>query len=187
MPTIYKDLLISPNDEGLLSYVEENYDRRQLTEIIWDAQELYLLPILGSALYDEMKAQSRANNFSANNLILLEKINPCLKWYTLASGAHIFTYKIRSKGIVTQTSDNAQPSTLSEINFLVNDFKNKAEVFGNRLKNFLIQNSDTYPLYFDSGDGVDTIHPTNSAISGGWVFDKSNPFCNDETNNSIPL
>lgn len=178
MATIYRPTLIDPNDTGLLAYVEETYDRKQLREIIWDSQELYLLPILGTALYEELKTQIRANTLTLLNITLLEKINPVLKWRTLADGATVFTYKIRNKGIVTQSSDNAQPASLADLNFLVTDFTNKYEAYAKRLMNYLIENSTSFPLYENAGSGVDTIHPTSKQQNVGWYMGNSNPYGN---------
>ena len=189
MPTLYKDLLFSPNDEGLLAYVEENYDRRQLTELIWDTQELWLLPILGTALYDELKTQSRSGTFTSANLTLIGKINPVMKFRVLADGAPIFTYKMRNKGIVTQSSDNAQPVTFAELDRLTAYFTDRYQTFADRLMKFLIENETTYPLYSDPGDGVDTIIPNGQQFRVGWFIGKSptwrggyDPCCNGDAN-----
>ena len=127
------------NDQGLLSYVESNFDEQMLGQLIWDIQELYILPIVGTALYDELRTQIQAGTLTASNQTLLfEKINPALMWHLLSKGAHIFTYKIRNKGIVTQRSDNSQPATMSELDRMVKQFESFAQTYSDRLMKYLM-------------------------------------------------
>lgn len=189
MATIYRPRLMDVADEGLLSYVEKDFDQGMLSQLIWDIQEIYILPILGTALYDELKTQVRLNTLtSVNQTLLFEKINPALMWHVLSKGAHIFTYKIRNKGIVTQSSDNANPATISDIDRIVKQFESFAQTYSDRLMKYLIENETTYPLYYNAGDGVDTIHPNSEQYNVGWYMPRTsgmngyNPCCNGEEN-----
>lgn len=189
MPTIYRPTFMDANDQGLLAYVESNYDHQQLRELIWDSQELFILPILGTALYNELKTQVRTNALtSLNQTLVFEKINPALKWRVLADGVMIFTYKFRNKGIVTQTSDNATPASKSDLDYMVSYCRERYEEYSERLTNFLIENDDIYPLYKDAGSGVDTIHPNHSKRGNGWFMYNTNPYgkydpcCNGDQN-----
>lgn len=186
MSTIYKTKLISSRDEGLLSFIEDTYDERQLSEIIWDSQELRIKPIIGTGLYDELLSQVRGSTLtSLNQTLLFTYINPVLKYYILCDGAPLFTYKLRNKGIVTQSSDNAQPANISEIDRLVRLYEDKAQSYADRLMNYLIQNNTSYPLYYNPGDGVDTIYPKQNQFNIGWrlgkITSKYNPCDNDKT------
>lgn len=190
MATIYRAKLMKTTDQGLLSYVESNFDEQMLGQLIWDVQELYILPILGTALYDELRTQIQAGTLTqANQTLLFEKINPALMWHLLSKGAHIFTYKIRNKGIVTQTSDNANPASIAEIDRMVKQFESFAQTYSERLMRFLVENENTYPLYSNAGSGADTIHPTLNQYNIGWHMPRTsafgngyNPCCNGEEN-----
>jgi len=174
MPTIYRPNLLSAADKGLQAYVESNYDQDQLKQMIWDTQEHHLPRIIGSALYEELKTQSRTNALTPDNQTLVyEKIVPFLMWKVLADGAVLFTYKVKNKGIVTQSSDNATPATISDIQFIITQFEDKAQMYAQRITNFLIENDTTYPLFTDAGDGVDTIHPNFDQYNVGWYMPKS--------------
>lgn len=186
MPTIYKDLLMKSNDEGLLAYVENTFDNRQLSELIWDTQELRIKDVIGSGLYDELCTQVRGATLTTLNQTLLSYINPALKYFVLADGAHIFTYKIRSKGVQTQSSDNAQPSSMADLDRLVNIYKDRAEVYADRLMKYLLQNSSSYPLYLSPGTGIDTILPKGQQYNIGWYMGNNkngyNPCANGDQN-----
>lgn len=174
MPTIYKPLLLDAADKGLLAYVESNYDHEQLRELIWDVQELYLPSVLGTALYEELKTQVRTNALtSANQTLLYTYIQPAMKWKVMGEGAPIFTYKFRNKGIVTQSSDNATPATMGDIQWIVTYCEQRYQMYAQRITNYLIENDATYPLFTDAGDGVDTIHPNFDQYNVGWYMPKS--------------
>ena len=160
-----------------------------LGQLIWDIQELYILPILGTALYDELRTQIQAGTLTTvNQTLLFEKINPALMWHVLSKGAHIFTYKIRNKGIVTQTSDNANPATMSELDRMVKQFESFAQTYSERLMMYLVERMTTYPLYTNAGSGADTIHPTINQYNVGWNMPRTNglngynPCANGEEN-----
>lgn len=195
MPTIYQDIFLDPNDSGLKSYVESGYDEKLLRELIWDMQELYILPIIGTGLYDQLRTQSRAGNLSAlNQTLLFEKIRPVLKWIVLTNGQHIFTYKIRKQGVVKQNSENSTSADIADIDRMFKQFTAWAQTYAERLKNYLIENESDYPLYYDPGDGIDVIHPSGTQYHVGWVMTKTgrygeppyNPCCDGE-NNTIDL
>ena len=146
---------------------------------------------MGTALYNELLTQIRTNTLTAANTTLRDEyVNPAMKFWTLAEGAMLFTYKIRNKGIVTQTSDNANPAPISEIDRLVKIFEAKAQAYSERITRFLIENDTTYPLYTDAGDGVDTIHPKRDNYNIGWYMGntkgKYNPCANGDEN-TIPF
>lgn len=177
MATIYQDRFLDTADAGLLAYVESGFDQKLMAELIWDVQELYILPILGTGLYNELKTQSRAGTLTAlNQTLLFEKIRPVLKWFVLSKGAHIFTYKIRKQGIVTQNSENSTSADIADIDRSVKQFDSFAQTYAERLKNYLIENSSSFPLYEDAGDGVDTIHPTYNQYNVGWVMNTAGRF-----------
>lgn len=193
MPTIYKPLLLDAADKGLLAYVETNYDHEQLREIIWDTQEEYIPKIVGTALYDEIKTQVRTAALTAlNQTLLYEYIMPAMKWKVLSEGAVLFTYKIRNKGIVTQTSDNASPASMADIQYYITLFEQKYQFYAQRITNYLLENDTSYPLFSDAGDGVDTVHPNFNQTTIGWYmpngnyYGKYNP-CAEGGENQIEL
>lgn len=191
MSTIYQPILIRPNDERLKAYVESGFDETLLSQLIWDVQELYILPILGTALYDELTLQTRTSALTAaNQTLLFTKVQPVLVWMVLANGAHVFTYKFRKQGIVKQNSENSTSADLEEIDRMTKKFDTWAQSYAERLTKFLIENDTTYPLYTDAGSGADTIHPNGSNYRIGWVMNSSGRFgqppynqcCNGEEN-----
>ena len=170
-------LFIRPDDTMLQSYVESNYDQNQLRALIYDVQQMKILTVIGSGLYAELETQITGNTLTSLNTTLLEKIRPALRMYVLSMGMEVFNYKIRNKGVQTQSSDNAQPVGLNELDRLIRKYDDMAQVYADRIKNYLHENSTSYPLYLNPGTGVDTIHPDGNTYSTGLYLGRGGHNC----------
>lgn len=161
-------LFLRPDDTILLGYVESNYDQDQLRSLIYDVQEMYVKPLIGSGLYDELSTQISGNTLTSANNDLLEQIRPVVRMYVLAKGLIVFTYKIRNKGVVSMSSENSQSADFTAIDRLIQQFTDWAQVRAERLQDFLCANTTTYPLYSNPGSDEDTIRPLRNQYQTGW-------------------
>lgn len=151
--------------------VDENVEAKLIRNAIRDAQEMYILPILGTGLYNELRTQINAGTLTALNTTLLDDyISRALVFYTLYYGVDMFTYKLRNKGIMKQTSENSETITVEELKRLMDSYKNKAEWHSERLTKYLIENEADYPLYINPGNGVDTIYPNKNNYTTDWYL-----------------
>jgi len=97
-------------------------------------------------------------------------------------------YKIRNKSIGTKSADNFEPDQKG-MEFILDNFENKAEYYTQRLIEYLIENHLTFPDYDNPGTGYDTIYPrkniydcgiwtgNNHSLPKGIDIDKGNFFC----------
>jgi hypothetical protein len=161
-------LFLKPDDSLLLSFVESNYDQDQLRALIYEIQVLYIEPLIGSGLYDELTTQIIANTVTSANTSLLNEIRPVVRNYVLSKGIIVFTYKIRNKGVVSMSSENSQPADFAALDRLIQQFTDWAQVRADRLQKFLCANVTTYPLYANAGSTEDTIHPRKNEYQTGW-------------------
>lgn len=172
------------------TFIDENVDVNLIRSTIEAAQDLYILPILGTALYNEVLSQISAETLTVANTNLLNNyIRKALVWWTLSEGVDVFTYKIRNKGVLKETSENTQTVSLEEIKRLIDKFRNRAEEYSERTTKFLFENQSTYPLINNAGSGIDTIHPNDTNYQSGWYLGKKrncNPFDYNQ-NNQIDL
>ena len=162
-------LFLKPTDERLLAYIDNNYDQQQLAALIFDVQEYRILPLLGSGLYATIKAEIEANTVSVLNTTVLTKLRPAHRFEVLANGLHVFNYKIRDKGVQTMSSDNSASVDLSILDRMPQQFSDQAQEFAQRLTNYLAQNQQLYPTYYNPPTpGIDTIYPKASSYETGW-------------------
>jgi len=153
------------------SAINENVDDKLLKSAIKEAQEIYIRDIIGSGLYDELQTQAFAGTLTANNTTLLDSyIAPCLKYYTITESMLPMTFKLMNKSVATRQAENATAITIDELTLIEQRFRDKAEYYGNRLRDYLRENTNTYPLFLNPGNGFDTIRPKNTAFYGGFYI-----------------
>jgi hypothetical protein len=89
----------------------------------------------------------------------------------LAGGLHVFNYRIRDKGVQTLSSDNSASVDLSILDRMRQEFSDKAQEFAQRLTNYLQQNQQYYPTYYNPpSPGIDTIYPKATSYETGWFM-----------------
>jgi hypothetical protein len=118
-----------------------------LTQLIIDAQEQYIKPIICEDLYEELSNEIINNSITPDNQILLDMIAPALAWRTLFKFLPWSYAKVREQGVVNQTGNTANSVSLDDITYLRSEADHSAIVYENRLVNFLDKNKSTYPLY----------------------------------------
>lgn len=164
-------LFITENFIKETTAIDGNVDTKYITIAIEDAQKMHILPILGTALYNEIAGQVTAGSVSANNQTLLnDYIQDALKYWVVYEGIDLFQYKITNKAVSTKTSDNSQPIPEVDVIRLMDRNKDKAEFFSERLTKYLVANITTYPLFNNPGSSYDTIHPNYDNYTTGWVL-----------------
>ncbi len=118
-----------------------------LKQSILDAQVFFIKPILCDALYNELSSQIIAGTVSADNLILLDYIKPCLSYYTLYQFLPFTWAKVREQGVVNQTGETASTITRNDLDYLREQAKSSAINYEYNLVKYLKNNSTLYPLY----------------------------------------
>jgi len=153
------------------SIINENVDMKVLLPVIKLAQEKYMLPILGTGLYNELKTQITAASITVLNKTLLDDyIQPALIWWIMSEAPMPLTYKFMNKSVATRSSENANAASLNDLLKLEERFKDNAEWYSQRITNYLLQNIQSYPLYSNPGSGIDTIVPKKTMYSTGMYL-----------------
>lgn len=161
--------------------IDENVDMKLLRDTIELCQEKYILPLLGTGIYNEIVTEVLAGSVSAKNTTLLDSyINKCLRWWVQYEGVDVLTYKFMNKSVVKKNSENSQPIDMEEVRRLMEKWRTNAEMYSQRLTNYIIANNTTYTLYDNPGSTSDTIYPKkNSYTTSIWLGGSDN--CNGKT------
>lgn len=153
-------LLISPQELKDQTPVNGNVDEKLLKEPILYCQDNYVQNLVGTGIYNEIKAQVTAGTLTALNTTLLnDYIQPALKHWVMMESIRSLSYRYMNIGVVKKDSPNARPISDSEIQTLENNHKNKAQWYAQQAQKYLCENDTDYPLYGDPGDGIDVIPP----------------------------
>lgn len=153
-------LIVSPafiKENTVLHY---NIDDGYLKPLIDSIQNTFVRPILGSALFDEILSQIKLNTVTAaNETLIKEYLRDSLKWEVCHKYTRIGTYKLRNKGAGKHSGDNFNPLDENELVVAKNIYKDNADFYRRKLKLFLKQNENNYPLYKTPPSGVDVVQP----------------------------
>jgi hypothetical protein len=151
-----------------MSFLDENVDVKLLGSVIMEAQDIHIHPLIGSGLYNEIKAQIIAGTLTALNTTLLnDYLAKSLKWWVFHEGIDVLNFKFTNKSVMKRTSESGNAVEVSDIKRLSEKFKNKAEWYDKRVVEYLCENDGSYPLYNNPGTTADTIHPKRNAFTSG--------------------
>lgn len=154
------------------SVVNDNVDMKVITPTIYDVQNFYILPILGTSLYNDLQDKIRASTLTTDDKTLLDDyITPTMIWYTRLELPLNINYKYFNKAVGVQNADNMNPASMDEVQMIMDRAKNKAEWYAQRLTLYLMQNQTTFPLFMSQTDvGIDTIYAKMNNYTNGMVI-----------------
>jgi len=167
-------LFISENYVKNNSLIDENVDVRLILPSIRDSQELRIHPILGTPLYEDLKNKITGGTLTADDITLLDNyIAPSMLQWTMYECSASMLFKYRNKSVATKSSENSQPIDFQNLQFLRDEWKNKAEERDQRLINYLCENDELYPKYKEYSEDL---HPKKTAYQtsfylGGYYSD----------------
>lgn len=165
-------LFISETKLKESSAINGNVDDVLIRPIILECQRLYIEPIVGTGVYNQLITQVADSSLSALNTTLLnEYIVPCLIAYVKYECPVELNYKFTNKNVSKKNSENSTPNDLEETRFLMDRLKNKAQYYAERVTKYLCENSEDYPLYLNQTIGIDTVTPSVSNYNTGMVLD----------------
>jgi hypothetical protein len=158
------------------SVLQDNVDMKVVKPTITDVQKYYVLPIMGTQLYNEVINQIRTGTLTVLNTTLLnDYITDVMVWYCRMELPMAMNYKYFNKAVGVQNADNMQPASMQDIERIMDDARNKAQVYAQRMTNYLLANSVQYPLYLNQvNTNVDTIFAKQNNYNSGLVLGDGN-------------
>jgi len=163
--------IITPAFIKATTSIHENTDDRLLTPIIKDCQRLFVEPILGTGLYDELITQIKAGTLTPLNITLInDYLTDVISNWVLARYIRQGSYKVTNKGTVTMSGDNATITSKSELIELAQIYLDNAEEYAQRTTLYLMENETDYPLYQTPPEGEDIIKPRRDNYETGFIL-----------------
>jgi hypothetical protein len=155
------------------SIVNENVSYTMIRPTLIKVQEMRIQPIVGSPLYNQIKAQIIASTVSALNQALLEDyIQPALVQWLQFELPMVLAFKYMNKGMDRRSSTESQPMNVDEITRLMDRTKSDAEWYSERITRYLMENRTDYPLFNSPTVAIDTIYPNAQNYRTGMVLDR---------------
>ena len=149
--------------------LSQNISAKDIINNIIPAQDLHVQPIMGTNFYNYLLTKYDNQTLSADEIILVEYIQPGLAYRSASMTLPFLNYQIKNKGVQTQNGDNSESVGSGVVTYLKNELDNRAEFYETRLINYLCENKDLYPNYIN--DNNDDIKPGNDKpYDGGFIF-----------------
>lgn len=160
-------LLISDTMIKERTVIHGNIDAKLIYPNIKVAQDMYIHPILGTALYDKLLSDVSASSLAGNYKTLVDMyIVDTLIYYVLSELPISLSYQFWNKGMVRKLGEDTELPGIDELYSIQNKYKNWAEFYANRLRLYLKQNAPAmFPEYINPGNGVDAIYPDNNSFT----------------------
>lgn len=166
-------LFISVDSIKELSGLHNNVDEKLIKPEIKTAQDMFIHPALGSALYLRLQDGLECGNLTCDEETLLSAyISDTLINYVLSELPQGLSYQFYNKGLVRKSSDNTELPSMQDLIDISNRYRSRAEFYKQRLIKYLKENQNLYPQYLNFGNGIDAIKPDNDAYRASiWLGD----------------
>lgn len=175
-------LFISPENIYERSQMHKNIDSKMIVPEIKTCQEMYLLPVLGTALYERLQTGIDDDNLTNDEETLLKSyIRDVLIHYTIAELSEGLSFQLWNKGVMKKTSENAETVGASDLHDFKQKYMNRAEWYRERLIRFLIEEagSGKYNEYINPGSRADTFIPKRKSYEIGIYLGRTEPTKSD--------
>jgi hypothetical protein len=158
-----------------------NVDEKLVLPEIKTAQDMYILPALGSALYNQLQTAVEVNTYTNEETTLLDDyIADCLVYYVMSELPMGLSYQFYNKGLLRKSGENTENPSMQDMIDVANRYRSRAEFYKQRMIKYLKQNNVLYHNYLNFGSGIDSIKPDNDGYTVSmWLGD--NGCCGDDT------
>jgi hypothetical protein len=150
-------LLVSEEKLKAFTTINENVSPQLLIPYVFNAQNTYLVNLIGSSFMKELYLEVKTNTVStANRYILDEYIGNVVLNYALMMALPFLKYKILNKSILSPKSETADSIDIDELKYLVSEVRNVADQYAMLLQRYLYFHMNEYPLWntANARDGV---------------------------------
>lgn len=154
------------------SVVNNNVDDMYLLPSIEIAQDAGLQPLIGTKLYNKLMdlvEDSSITGATEYKYLLDEYIAPYLINKATADIIIPLSYKMRNQGVVQQTSEYTYSPSLKDTQYVIQNYENKANFYGNRLSDYLKANRSKFPEYCSIDSCADMPSDSGSYKTGIYL------------------
>lgn len=170
-----KVLFITPQTIKERTGLHANVDEKLVNPEILTAQDMYILPILGTALYVRLQTAIEENTLTDKEADLIDTyITPTLVFYVLSELPLGISFQFYNKGLVRKTGADQTEANMADIVDVSNRYKARAEFYRNRLMLYVKETASKgqyFQEYLNPGSTLDTVVPTNKSYTIGIHLD----------------
>lgn len=170
-----------------LTPVAENVDPKILSPAIIRVHDMYILPLLGTAMYNDMKTQVEADEtlagYTAYKTLIQSYLQITIAYYTLYEVIPEIWMRIRNVSVTQKSSGGSTPVQASDMDKMRDQYRNIAEYYAQRTIDYVRAqaSSGSFALYLSPGTTFDTVFPKTSMYQTGiYIGDAAPQVTRDE-------
>lgn len=164
-----KILFITPQTIKERTGLHANVDEKLISPEIMTAQDMFIHPALGTALYNRLLDGIENNNLTdAESDLITGYISDTLVYYVLSELPVGLSMQFYNKGLIRKTGEGQTEPSMQDMIDVANRYKARAEFYKDRLILYIKETASKGVLfqeYINPGSGVDTIHPERQAYT----------------------
>ena len=169
-------LLINFDDVLHYTALSGNIDVAKINPHIYNAQILYLEPLLGSSLYEKIislvnTGDITGSTYSAYKILLDVYITPSVAFHTVELYIPLNAFQVADGGVYQYQATNSNTTPLVDIDRISNKYKIIGSKYDSKLDLFLKKNKNDYQEYIFN-DGL--INKTETTQRTGWYLGINN-------------
>lgn len=125
-----------------------NYNMAEVKNYIPVAEKIWVIPLIGSDLFDEIDEQVKNNTVSEENSTLLTEggLWQYLAFATVYEALPMIWSHISEVGVTKGKSDNSDSLDLKDMTWVTQHLRNQVEVLKDQLKKWICEHQDSFPL-----------------------------------------
>ena len=163
-------LFVSANRLKRDTAIGGSVDDDLIRPYVYMAQQRWILPVLGTKLYDKLNNEIAAGTTTGNYLTLLEDyVIPSTVQYSFVQLAPFLRLRFVNNAVVIMNSEQSTAATYEDLKPLMDQALDMATFYRERLIDYLCENSSLFPEY-TSNTGAD-LSPTTSNYTQGMNID----------------
>lgn len=138
------------NEKYLKQYspIPLNYNLAEVKNYIGVAEKIWVKPLIGYDLFDEIQDQIDKNEVSEENATLLTEggLWQYLSFATVLEALPMIWGHISEVGVTKGKSDNSDSLTLKDMTYIQQHIRNQVEVLKDQLKKWICEHYESFPL-----------------------------------------
>lgn len=143
-----KTMLINKKYLKQYSPLPSNYDVSNLLPYVTTSEKIWVIPVLGIEMYEELMEQVDGNSLSEENATLLTEggLWQLIAYATLYEALPFIWTRITEAGIQLGKSDNSDSISLRDMVLIQNHLRAQVEVLKEFVVKFICSHTESYPL-----------------------------------------
>ena len=138
------------NEKYLKQYspIPVNYNMAEVKNYIPVAEKIWVIPLIGSDLFEEIDEQVKNNTVSEENATLLTEggLWQYLAFATVYESLPVIWAHISEVGVTKGKSDNSDSLDLKDMTYVSQHIRNQVEVLKDQLKKWICEHNESFPL-----------------------------------------